>query len=53
MNESKLIMHQNNDNCLTVDNKINEILMNVIINNIQYFPKITSTEVNLVKNIHY
>jgi hypothetical protein len=48
-NENKLIMHQNNNNCLTVDNKINEILMNVIISNIQYFPKITSKEVNLVK----
>jgi hypothetical protein len=49
MNENKLIMNQNNNNCLTLDNKINEILMNVIINNIKYFPKITSKEVNLVK----
>jgi hypothetical protein len=47
LNENKLIMNTNN--CLTVDNKINEILMNVIINNINLLPKIKSKEANLVK----
>jgi hypothetical protein len=39
----------NTDNvCLKIDNKINEIIMNIILKNIKYIPKITDVEVKKI-----